>query len=315
MKYDNPTIKQAVGTSIRNNYGFDIKRMVFIPVGEESYAYKAIASNGKAYFAKYCGKPNIVKTINQVNSFLVEIVNKKYVVPPIVSNGNFSFELLEGRVYVYPYVEGEILTIPNEEFGKSLVNEITNIMADVHNIDINTVNTILPVEKFDTKTFIDSYKLLGKPPKAEVQNKVFKELWKKYHKGLGNYINDYVSQGQKYQKNLPNMVITHGDITGRNIILSEKGMMLVDWDGITLAPREKDLIFYLDNPNFSIDSYLKLIRQASYQPELAKYYGQRWAIESILDNFEKLSNAGTADELVKEYVDEIENYIDSRSFK
>lgn len=315
MKHDNSKIKQALEKSLSINYQIKAVSTDFIPVGEESYAYKVTASSGKVFFVKYCWKPNIIKTINQVNSFLVGVANKKYVVPPIVSNCNFSFETLEGRMYVYPYIEGDILTIPNEEFGKPLVNEITNIIADVHNININRITTPLPIERFDTKTFIDSYESLVKLTRVQGQNEVFKKLWEKYHERLNNYISNYASQGNNYQKEPPNMVVTHGDITGRNIILAEGGMKLVDWDGVMIAPRERDLIFYLDNPNFAVKNYLHLTQQESYCQDVARYYGQRWAIESILDNFEKLYSAKTKEESVEEYIDEIENYMDSSSFK
>ena len=122
-------------------------------------------------------------------------------------------------------------------------------------------------------------------------------------------ITEHTKLGDFYKNNKPNLVLTHGDITGRNIILAEDSLKLVDWDGALISPPERDLNFLLDNPYFAVDKYLRKMGMDRYDPKLKEYYGQQWALGSTIGNLENLLKMDLTPEDQAEYIDEAKEYL------
>ena len=106
-------------------------------------------------------------------------------------------------------------------------------------------------------------------------------------------------QGSKYKVNPPEFVLTHGDVTGLNIIKIGGGLKLVDWDGAMFAPKERDYIFFNGNPYFS----------TPHDTELREYYTDTWALDSIIGNFESLLSDGSEKADKNDYIEEIKLYL------
>ena len=309
MKYDSQRTKQSVIDALKKYYGVTLKSMDFKPVGEESYSYLAIDFNGNKYFVKHCERANVTKNIDLVNQLLVQLKDFNFVVPPIDVQGKTSFSVLTGKIYVYPYIDGEIITIGNDKFEKELVDKLLDIMVKIHSSkDRITVN--LPVENFKNDFLTDFEKLLvllaGNKDKtgSEVAS-----ILESNEILIRKLITEHTKLGDFYKNNKPNLVLTHGDITGRNIILAEDSLKLVDWDGVMIAPSERDLNFLLDNPHFSIDEYLRKMGMDRYDPKLKEYYGQQWALGSTIGNLENLLKMDLTPEDQAEYIDEAKEYL------
>lgn len=309
MKYDNQNIKQSVVGGLKKYYGIDTNSIIFKPVGEESYSYLAIDKNGKQYFVKYCEKANVTKNIDLVNQLLVQLKEFDFVVPPVESEGITSFNLLSGKIYVYPYIDGEIVIIGNGKFEKELVDKLLDIMVKIHSSkDKITIN--LPIENFENDFIVDFEKLLSllNNKKGQVDQEVASVL-KSNENLIRELIGGHTKLGEFYKNNKPSLVLTHGDITGRNIILTKDSLKLVDWDGAMIAPFERDLNFLLDNPHFSVNEYLRKMRKDSYDPKLKEYYGQQWALGSIIGNLENLLTMDLTPEDRIEYLEEMKEYL------
>lgn len=309
MKYDNQSIKQSVIDGLKKYYGIETDSIVFKPVGEESYSYLAIDKNGEQYFVKYCEKANVTKNIDLVNQLLIQLKEFDFVVPPVESEGKTSFNLLSGKIYVYPYIVGEIVTIGNDRFEKELVDKLLDIMVKIHSSK-DKVTIELPIENFENDFLADFRKLLAlfNDKKDKVDSEVLLVL-KSNENLIRKLIGEHTKLGEFYKNNKPSLVLTHGDITGRNIILARDNLKLVDWDGAMIAPSERDLNFLLDNPHFSVDVYLRKMGKNNYDPKLKEYYGQQWALGSIIGNLENLLTMDLNAEDRAEYLEEAKEYL------
>lgn len=295
---------------------FDIEpiEMFFVPIGEESFAYQAVCIGNKKYFVKYCEKPDIVRNIKLVNEFLYEMSDWNFVVAPVRTQTGETFAKLSGGVVsVFPFIEGVIIERGNHTFDKQLVDQLTNIMALVHTR--KRVLVPLPRESFENTYNTQFIVIQSQVHKMETQNPL-RELLYKHQKLLQQIIFSHDKQADSYKSHHPSFTLTHGDITGRNIIASPSGPKLVDWDGVMYAPPEKDFMFLRSNPFFSFDTYCEQVGKnfADIDYKLIEYYEQKWAIESILGNFQTLlsqPNLSTLDK--QEYFEEIIKYLEDYS--
>ena len=309
MKYDNKNIKQSITEGLKKHYGIIPNFVDFKPVGEESYSYFVIDKDGEKYFVKYCEKANAIKNIDLVNQLLIQLKDFDFIVPQIGVKGITSFDVLSGKIYVYPFIEGEILTIGNEEFDKPLVDRLLEIMVEIHSSK-DRITVDLPVESFDNDFLLDFEKLFALRAKSDEKKDEEASLFLESNEGvIRSLISDHTKSGEHFKNNKPIFVLTHGDITGRNIIVAEDCLKLVDWDGAMIAPAERDLNFLLDNPHFLVQEYLKKREVKNYDPKLKEYYGQQWALGSIIGNLENLLTMDLTPEGYAEYLDEAKKYL------
>lgn len=305
MKYNNPRIEQEVLKTLTSGYSIVSKSSTFIPLGEDSYSYKIIDTLSTAYFVKYSTYQEVVQRIDTINALLAELSFLPFIIPPVIHKGRSSAYMLEGKLYVYPFIEGNVIQEPNTSFGEDLVGEITDIMAKIHTTQPKTA---IEHEKF-TRNYGSAFNLLEMDARKGLLSQDVQALLNKHTSTIKSIIEKFEALGEKFRQQKPMFVLTHGDITGLNLIRTKRGLKLVDWDGACMAPPERDIMFIIDNPHFSFEDYRKLTNGSAYNPELKSYYSMHWALESIIGNFNNIRSGGSSKSSPDEYVEEIEEYV------
>ncbi len=310
MKYNNRGIQEIITDSLALNYKLNAISVDFIPVGQDSYSYVVTTNDREKYFVKYSNQEHVNKHINLVNELLLQLKDFDFVVPPLVIDGKSAFQATNGLIYVYPYIEGEVVHASNPEFGQKLISKLTGIMTQIHNAT-DTVTVPLFRENFQNGYMKRFEKIKQAIDIANVDEDI-RKLYLENNETIECLIEDHNTLAKIYQKQTLPLVLTHGDITGLNIILSKDGIKLTDWDGAMFAPKERDLNFFVDNSYFSLEHYLLLTKQKQYNPELRKFYGQKWSIGSILQNFESLlkddKNTGDKEDYIAEINESVGYY-------
>lgn len=260
--------------------GINIKTISFIPIGEESYAWR-ILTKKKDIFLKYCTKKEILNTLPKINKLLLQLSNYDFIVPPIVLNGKTEIPFQDGYIYAYPYVEGNVITIDNADLDKDIVKRITEIMGEIHSTNIENFDIEREKFEYDFRKMYEDIKNGRDIP--EVSDLDMEKL--------DRVIQEFEDINNKYRDNNPDMVLTHGDITGSNILLDKNSnIKLLDWDGVKIAPKERDINFLFDNPNFDFKYYQSISNSNDFILEIRDYYNYIWALDSILENMYRLQN-------------------------
>lgn len=306
MKFNDFNIQNEVTQAFQKYYSFKAISIEFIPVGEVSYAYIVSTDQGSQYFVKYTEQHDVIININRVNKLLTQLRQFPFVVPPVESNYQNSFDVMNGKISVYPYIEGEVIRMGNRKFDQDLVKELTKIMASIH---VSETSVDLPKESFENNFAQRLENLLMLATKGELEEDL-RLLLLDNEEVIRDLIIKHNVLSNKYLQIKPRFVLTHGDVTGLNVIRSTDGIKLVDWDNAMFAPAERDINFLFDNQYFSIDEYFALTHQSHFEPELKEYYGQDWSLNSIIGNFESILNQGRAKVDRNEYIEEINEYLD-----
>jgi spectinomycin phosphotransferase len=105
------------------------------------------------------------------------------------------------------------------------------------------------------------------------------------------------------QRKLPHG-ICHADIHGANILAGPDGrLFVIDWDGMLLAPPERDLIFWHNAPEWpEIAAAYGLAGELDR--ELIAYYGHEWVVQEIADFGENVFFLPLAEEQKADSLDE-----------
>ncbi|MFF5994907.1 aminoglycoside phosphotransferase family protein [Lysinibacillus sp. KU-BSD001] len=155
----------------------------------------------------------------------------------------------EDREYVYllsEFVEG--YTIGGNVLNLYQVNELAKILGTLHSSTAHVPpNLIQPQtqENFNTD-FCDAFSSFIKHDLTSIHDNVLRVV-RPFKQELMSSINrmKYLSNKLK-QKSLP-FVLCHADPHNWNIIQG-RNLMLIDWECVTIAPKEQDLILHITPP-------------------------------------------------------------------
>ncbi len=289
---------------VKNEYGLNIDNFKFVPIGEESYAYK-IKSGDEYFFVKYTENTDAVENLSKSKQLFQKLSELNFYVGPISVKDELLFQLDKGIVIVTPFIMGTVVATPNPEFDQELVAWIIDAMVQIHQLDVSEC----PLKN---ESFTNNYKerfdtLLKLTEDLPSDSRVL---------GVVNEIKDRIVKKIQIQDNLSqelinspkDFVLTHGDITGLNIMRSGYSTFLLDWDGVRFAPRERDLVFVEDNKYFKLNEYLNKVGRTSYNPRITEYYRSAWALDTVIENLEKILDRQIHENDTQEYLNEIIEY-------
>jgi spectinomycin phosphotransferase len=78
----------------------------------------------------------------------------------------------------------------------------------------------------------------------------------------------------------PGLVLCHGDLLLANLLVDGEGRLaVVDWDGVSLAPRERDLCFLDEDGR----RFLEGSGPATLDPLIVAYYRWEWVVQELAD--------------------------------
>ncbi len=117
-----------------------------------------------------------------------------------------------------------------------------------------------------------------------------KDLLGVYIKPLEGSIDRVERLAMDIRRSNPKMVLCHTDIHNWNLMQSDEQVVLIDWEGLKLAPAEADLMFFVDKPYYDIfiDIYQKLHKDFVINMDTLLFYRIRRKLEDIFEFIEQL---------------------------
>lgn len=168
------------------------------------------------------------KFINEIATikFLNKIYSKKLLLPKIfVSQTKTSPEY-----FIYEYIKGFPLNNFYISIGKRLTDKFlqTNFIEIFHNLHLLKIPANIALQK---NTFVNNYKIF-KGNQLVLKKYISNQLIKK--------INVLLINQARFFNNTP-LVLSHGDINPKNIVLSKNKLALIDWSEVHLNNQLFDL--------------------------------------------------------------------------
>ena len=233
---------------LRDEYGLHVEDISFLSLGADvnSSVYRVRAGDGVDYFAKLRKGDSFHEASVVIPNFL-SALGIEQVIPALPTRtGQLWGTLNSSKLILYPFVDGQAgLDMKMSEqqwftFGAALKRFHTaefpaRLTRSIQKDDFS------PRWREMVKMFLEyiEKETFHHPPAVELA-----DVLRARQDELLEIIERTEQLAQRLLEQTPEFILCHSDIHGYNLFIDQRGALyIVDWDGLTFAPKERDLMF------------------------------------------------------------------------
>ncbi|GIO66433.1 aminoglycoside phosphotransferase family protein [Paenibacillus sp. JTLBN-2024] len=281
---------------LKNHYSIEANDIVPQQGGWAALAYK-IRAGSRRYFLKMYEKRRastpkwtaLIDDYAPILGWLSQNSNLKGKVPvPLLTNrGNYKCEDGEGIYMLYDFIDGE--TVGEKKMTAAQVAQLSEIIAELHSYGEEIpVNTDRVKEDFDVP-FLRQLKIALDQDCKRLPGDV-EAVVQPHLEQIRNWINRVEELSKSLKKEHVRLALCHTDLHPWNLMQAGRQLMLIDWEGLKLAPVESDLMFLIDEPYYP--DFLKVYRNQhenfELHPGALRFYQGRRKLEDVWEFMEQL---------------------------
>lgn len=293
--FEKPRLPESQITKhLHQSYGIEALEMKFLPLGNNSYAgvYRVWEKGGANYFLKVQeGAANIPSVI--VPRYLKE-TGMQRIIAPIPTKTGALWHSAEGfTLILYPFIEGRGGT--EERLTNQQWIELGKTLKRVHETRLPPeVLTHVAREDFVpnprwTQSVRELHTRIHDSEFDDPLQRRLAEFWKAHSDTIMHMLKRAEALGWLLQPRTNDFVLCHADIHPANVLVDAEGQLLiVDWDRVIIAPKERDLMFIVGGvvAGFEVGEKAEgLVFQGYGQPEIdwlaLAYYRYEWVVQDM----------------------------------
>ncbi len=269
--------------SISTHYGLEVTSLAFMKGGECSWGYKVESSDHKIYFLKIHTGIQSPDIRLQVLLRLHEECGINSIVYPIKTKTNQAFFFLDSYpTAMFPFINGNIVADTPLDTDQQF--ELGVLLGKLHKAD-EVIGKLELKETFSLDFKTSLIRCLS-DFSSEEENKEEKEarvLLQINKEKIIQKLDVLEEISNSLKEKRIEFVICHSDPHGWNIMVDEqRKIYLVDWDGVLLAPKEKDF-FMIENTPSLTEGYESIVGKFTLDENILKFYRIRWNLSEIED--------------------------------
>lgn len=257
---------------LKEYYDFDVIDILTAPRGFCAETY-FIHTSSEKYFIKIYNNPKFTGNVEESLPVLYELnkLGVRNITCPIrTKQGDFLIKL-EGKLYVlFNYIEGTATMDFHVEDYLDLLTDIYLKTPKLNYLEIPKETFSTEAAKVYEKYFDYFYNYNGEGT-IEL---LAKEMLLSRKKELDAHLETYLQTAKLCQSIDSEYYLTHSDGSG-NVMVNGSELYIVDWDGLMLAPLERDMWFYVDDEgklNIFKEMMSKKGTAYNFNKEYFKYY-------------------------------------------
>ncbi|CAH0120940.1 MULTISPECIES: phosphotransferase family protein [unclassified Paenibacillus] len=285
-----------ITTVLKHHYDIDAIDVSPQQGGWSALAYK-VTGNGHACFLKVYEKsrastPKWTALIDQYVPILIWLfrhsgLKGKIPVPLPTNSGQYKCEDDDGIYLLYDYIEGE--TIGDRALTAEQVEELARIVAELHRYGED-----IPL---DTDAIKEHFEVPFLRQLRNALSNEFHHIPNDIQLLITPYTDRFIELADtvdrlsvRLRNSNVKMTLCHTDIHPWNLMQSGRRLLLIDWEGLKLAPVEADMMFFVEEPYYDefMSVYRKYHKSYAINPDALQFYQWRRKLEDIWEWLEQL---------------------------
>ncbi|MBN1284805.1 MAG: aminoglycoside phosphotransferase family protein [Anaerolineae bacterium] len=245
---EKPDLQDAkIVDCLRDAYGLDIAEIAFLPLGADrnTAVYRAGAGAGVPYFVKL-RREDFDEPAVMIPRLLHDQGIQQVIAPLLTRSRRLWADLDDFKVTVSPFVEGyggfevDLLDHHWVEFGRALKRIHTAALPPA------------VMRRIPRETYSARWREIVREFQARVESAAFDEpvaaklaaLLKSKRAVISHLVERAGCLAAALRPRPLPFILCHSDIHAGNILIdTDDRLYIVDWDTLTLAPKERDLMF------------------------------------------------------------------------
>lgn len=294
---------------IEKNYDLDIDSLIPGPKGWTSFGYR-VDTHGNTYYLKVYDKTrsSTLRVIHRLKVNMAILLDLRQ--DPVLGgkmnkciashNGQYIIEDEESYYMLFDWIEGYDLF--KDDLTPIEVSDLTTFVSGLHNFPMDQslsrrdisleIEFLDALEEFLDEDIFDS--------REEVQT-IIKPLIPKLKIGVSRLREMVPSLSEKDYR----QVLCHGDAHGGNLMRTGNGLMVIDWEALSIRPIEADLYVFRYEPFYKnfIKGYRDLNQGLVIDEELLDFYQLRRVLIDLWEHIELIHYDSVSEALIHQNID------------
>ena len=280
--------------ALRQGCGLAVDSLTFLPVGNDFRAWSyRLDSGADSYFVKL-RRGELKPSLLRVPHYLRALGIANVVAPlPALSGGLSSPLGGDFSLILYPFIEGK------SAWGMALSpaqwTAWGQVMRKIHAAPVDSqLAHVLERERYGVKwldAVADVEDSLRQGNFASHYQSTMLRVWRENADEIETCKARFAQLGARLADENPPCVICHADIHTANIIIAHDGEIhIVDWDECLLAPRERDLMFFIGDGHAAAHeaAFLAGYGGGEVDRSALAYYRYDWCLQEFADYGERM---------------------------
>ncbi|WP_353626238.1 phosphotransferase [Bacillus sp. JCM 19041] len=279
---------------LKDKYGIHPSEVMETQGGWAALAFE-VSGGENHYFLKVYEKhrastSKLTALIDQYSPILVWLetntdLKGRIPVPLLTKDGHYKCEDDVNIYLLYPFIHGD--TVGGSELSNQQVKEFAHMIATLHSYGEEIpVPTKVLVEQFDVPFLEQLESVLSK--EEEKLPEELRELINTYKDNVVQSIKEIRILSTQLKSSTLDMVLCHTDLHHWNLMQSTS-LVLIDWEGLKIAPVEADMMFLVDKPYF--DEFFKIYKEVHKDYSINEQALRFYSIKRKLEDTWNLSSS------------------------
>lgn len=285
--------EDGIIAQLQSEFELHAPTLEFLPIGNDAraWSFRVETAAGEYFLKLRRGAPKLASLIVPHH---LRSCGVKNAVAPIPAVSGRLYALLDDCAFMlYPYIQGE------SEWDMALTpaqwREWGAIMRSIHDAPVpaelaeQVQREIFAVKWLEKIERVED--ILTRGAFAGEVAGVVAGIWRAKSDVIELARRRYLSLGRRMEKRSADFVLCHADIHTANIIIDDAGALhIVDWDETLLAPKERDLMFFIDDGRSVDMTEVFLAGYGHREVDLLglAYYKYDWVIQELGDYGERV---------------------------
>lgn len=239
---------EVIVALLASHYDIGIDALEFLPVGNDqrAWSYRVVSESGAFFLKLRVGgrRPAALVVPHELQRMGIKAV----VAPLPTQSGELFARGDEFDLVLYPHIKGK--SAWGMPLSRPQAHQWGGIMRRIHSAELNPVIAeTAPREVFGVKWLSTVERVDEIVARGDFAHEVAEgmaRVWREQEGQMQMCRQRYLDLGARLAAQAPRFVLCHADIHTANIIIErDEAIRIVDWDETILAPKERDLMFFI----------------------------------------------------------------------